>query len=109
MKLIHPLFLVTIILIVISFSLSTNAVAEDNTCFLQSRDAPLYIVVYDVFPSETTGKLIWSGVIKGEQQIVLKSNYGRFYYEYSTEPESHTSMVRGFVRSCKDSEIVEVP
>jgi hypothetical protein len=95
--------------IIIAVVLTTNAFSEDNTCYLQSTTAELNILVYDVLPSQTIGKLIWEGVLKGEQKILLKSNFGRFFYEYSTNPEAYTSMVRGFVRPCKDGETVLVP
>ena len=40
---------------------------------------------------------------------VLTSTYGRFYYNYSTDPESNTAMISGIVRFCKDGEIHNLP
>jgi hypothetical protein len=86
-----------------------NAISEDYTCYLESRIADLHISVYNVFPAGTVGKRTWKGVIKEEEQILLKSRFGRIYYEYSTNPEVQSSMVKGLVRSCRDNKTVIVP
>jgi len=109
MRLIHRIFSVMFMVGIFSILLPTKAVSEENSCYLQSNFAELHIIVYDVDPSETIGGLIWEGIIKEGQRITIKSNFGRFFYEYSKDTESINSMVRGFVRWCKNGETVDVP
>lgn len=86
-----------------------KAISEENSCYLQSNFNELHIIVYEVYPSETIGELIWKGIIKEGQRITIKSNFGRFFYEYSQDTESVNSMVRGIVRWCKNGATVDVP
>ena len=89
--------------------LPQKAFSEDNTCRIRSRTPALYIVFYDIHPDGARGRLLWQGEIEAQQPVILKSNYGRFYYQYSTNPDDRTSLIGGIIQFCKDGETVEVP
>ena len=109
MRLIYRILSVMLMVSIFSILLPVKAISEENSCYLQSNFAELHIIVYDVDPSETIGNLIWKGIIKEGQRINIKSNFGRFFYEYSKDTEPINSMVTGFVRWCKNNETVDVP
>jgi len=110
MKGTHQVCLIAFIAIIFAAFLSVpDALSEDNTCRIKTGGPYLFVNVYDVFPNENPGKLIWQGELKQNQQVLLTSTYGRFYYNYSTDPESNTAMISGIVRFCKDGEIHNLP
>jgi hypothetical protein len=109
MKYIHPFLSVFLMVNVLALNYAANAISEDNTCYLKAKTANLHVSVYEFLPAGTIGKQILKGVLKKDQQILLKSKYGKIYYEYSTEPEGHSSMAMGFIRSCKEKEIFLLP
>ena len=109
MKYIHPFLSVMVIAIFLVLAYTKNAIAEDNTCNLKSNTATLHISVYNVLPAGTIGLRIWQGIVKQDEQVLLKSKYGRIYYEYSTNPEAYSSNLMGYIRSCMDKEIFSLP
>jgi len=109
MRLFHRIFSILLVTGIFSILLPTIAISEKNSCHLQTNFTELHIIVYDVDPSETIGNLIWKGVIKKGQRVTIKSNYGRFFHEYSQDTEPVNSMVRGIVRWCQNGAIVDVP
>ena len=109
MKYIHPFLSCMLMVPFLVFVLIDNAISEDNICYLKSNTANLQVSVYEFLPAGTIGKQILKGVLKKDQQILLKSKYGKIYYEYSTEPEGHSSVAMGFIRSCKEKEIFLLP
>ena len=109
MKYIHPFLSCMLMVPFLVFVLIDNAISEDNICYLKSNTANLHVSVYEFLPAGTIGKQILKGVLKKDQQILLKSKYGKIYYEYSTEPEGHSSVAMGFIRSCKEKEIFLLP
>ena len=95
--------------IIFSLILPEKAISEDNTCYLQSRIAELHVSVYNVVPEGTVGIRIWKGVLKEEQPVLLESRFGRIFYEYNTNPDVYSSMVKGLIRYCRNGETVLVP
>jgi hypothetical protein len=109
MKHIHQFLFICFLVASIALVLPKNAISEDNTCYLDSSIEKLHISIYNVIPAGTIGILIWKGQLKQNQQILLKSKFGRIYYEYSTNPEASSSMIKGLIRSCKEGETVVLP
>ena len=109
MKLFYRILSILLMVGILSILLPAKAISEENSCYLQTNFTELHIIVYEVYPSETVGELIWKGIIKEGQRITIKSNYGRFFYEYSQDTESVNSMVRGIVHWCSNGAIVDVP
>ena len=109
MKHSHPCLFVSFMVALLTLVFPGTAISEDNTCYLQSRIAELHTSVYNVVPEGTPGIRIWKGVLKEEQPVLLESRFGRIFYEYNTNPDVYSSMVKGLVRSCKNGETVIVP
>ena len=109
MKLIHPCLSVIFMVALLALASPDMAISEDNTCYLQTRIAELHISVYNVVPEGTAGMRIWKGVLKEEPPVLLESRFGRIFYEYNTNPDVYSSMVKGLVRSCKNGETILVP
>ena len=92
-----------------AFLLPQESYSKDNTCRIMTNVPTLYIAFYDIHPDEGRGKLLWQGELEAQQPVLMQSNYGRFYYQYSTNPDDRTSLINGVIRFCKDGETVEVP
>ena len=91
------------------FVLIDNAISEDNICYLKSNTANLHVSVYEFLPTGTIGRRILNRVLEEDQRILLRSEYGKIYYEYSTDPEPQSSVAIGFIRSCKEKETLILP
>ncbi len=109
MKHIHPCVSVILMVALLALVSPGKAISEDNTCYLQSRIAELHISVYNVVPEGTVGIRIWKGVIKEEQPVLLESRFGRIFYEYNTNPDVYSSMIKGLIHYCRKGETVLVP
>ena len=109
MKHTHQFLSVILVVASVALVLPKNAISEDNTCYLDSSIEELHISIYNVIPAGTIGILIWKGQLKQNQQVLLKSKFGRIYYEYSTNPQAYSSKIKGLIRSCKGGETVVLP
>ncbi len=109
MKNVHPFLSVILMVTLLASVFIKNAISEDNSCYLKSKTANLHASVYNFLPADTIGILIWKGVLKEDQQVLLKSKFGRIYYEYNTKPEVYSSMEMGFIGSCKEKETFLLP
>jgi len=109
MKYLHPFLSVILMVTLLSLVFIENAISEDNTCYLKSKTANLHVSVYNFLPAGTIGIVIWKGVLKEDQQVLLKSKFGKIYYEYGTNPEAYSSTAMGFIGSCKERETFLLP
>ena len=109
MKFVHPFLFVILMFTLLALVFIENAISEDNTCYLKSKTANLHVSVYNFLPAGTIGIRIWQGVLKEDQQVLLKSKFGRIYYEYNAKPEAYSSMEMGFIGSCKEKETFLLP
>ena len=109
MKHIHPCLSVIFMVALPASVFPGKAISEDNTCYLQSRVAKLHISVYNVVPDGNIGIQIWKGVLKEEQPVLLESRFGRIFYEYNTNPEVYSSMIKGLIHYCRQGDTVRVP
>ena len=94
---------------VLALNYAANAISEDNTCYLKAKTANLHVSVYEFLPTGTIGRRILNRVLEEDQRILLRSEYGKIYYEYSTDPEPQSSVAMGFIRSCKEKETLILP
>ena len=106
---IHPYLSVIFVVALLALVSPGKAISEDNTCYLRSRIAELHVSVYNVVPEGTAGIRIWMGVLKEGQPVLLESRFGRIFYEYNTNPDVYSSMVKGLIRYCRNRETVLVP
>jgi hypothetical protein len=106
---IHPCLSVIFMVALLALVSPGKAISEDNTCYLRSRIAELHVSVYNVVPEGTVGIRIWKGVLKEGQPVLLESRFGRIFYEYNTNPDVYSSMVKGLIRYCRNGETVLVP
>ena len=81
----HICFIALIALIFATIFPASVAIAEDNTCSIETQFPELFVNVYDAHPNGKPGIIIWQGSLKQNQQVQLKANYGRFYFNYSTD------------------------
>jgi len=109
MKNVHPFLSVILLVSLLAFVFIENAISEDNTCYLKSKTVNLHVSVYNFLPAGTIGVQIWKGVLKEDQQVLLKSKFGKIYYEYGNNPEAYSSMAMGFIGSCKERETFLLP
>jgi hypothetical protein len=100
---------VILVFFVVNFLLLSDAISEDNTCRIRCTVPELFIIVRDIHPDQGRGRVLWSGELQAQQQVLLKSTHGRFYYDYSTNPKATTSLAAGTIQFCKDGETVDVP
>ena len=105
----HICFFALIALISVVILQAPDAISEDNTCSIGTQFPELFINVYDVHPNGKPGIIIWQGRLKQNQQVQIKANYGRFYYNYSADPTLQTAMISGIVLFCKDGEVINIP
>jgi len=109
MKYMNPFISVILMVTLLSLVFIENAISEDNTCYLKSETANLHVSEYNFLPAGTIGNVIWKGVIKEDQQILLKSKFGRIYYEYSINPKADSPVEMGFIQSCTEKETILLP
>ena len=109
MKYIHPFLSAILMVTLLSLVFIENAISEDNTCYLISKTANLHVSVYNFLPAATIGIMIWKGVLKEDQQVLLKSKFGKIYYEYATNPETNSPIEMGFIQSCTEKETILLP
>ena len=100
---------VILVFSIVNFLFLSDAISEDNTCSIRCIVPELFIIVQDIHPDQGRGKVLWSGELEAQQQIVLKSTHGRFYYDYSTDLKARTALAAGTIQFCKDGETVDVP
>ena len=105
----HISCIALIALFLVVFLTALEAEAEDNTCSIKSQAAGLFVNVYNVNPDGKPEDLIWQGKMELSEEVRLKSRYGRFFFNYSTDPAAYNSMISGMVLFCKNAEVVNIP
>lgn len=91
------------------FLLPPDAIAENHTCYITSTDPNFFFNVYDVMPAGNRVNHIWRGKIKEGQRALIKTRYGRFYYDYIVDTDSQTAPLSGVVLLCNNGELISVP
>ena len=105
----HSCLTAIIVPLIIAITPAPNAIAQDHSCKIKSRVEQLFIIFYDVYPDGNWGKLIWQGNLKFGQQVDLKSEFGRFFFRYKTEPGTQTDLINGVIRFCRNNETIPLP
>ena len=105
----HNRLTAIIVLLVFAIIPAPNVIAQDHTCKIKPRVEQLFIIFYDVYPDGNWGKLIWQGNLKFGQQVNLKSEFGRFFYRYKTEPDTQTDLINGVIRFCRNGDSFSLP
>ena len=98
-----------IVLAIVAAIPARYAIAQEHSCKVRSRIEQLFVIFYDVYPDGNWGKLIWQGKLKAGQQVELKSEFGRFFYRYKTEPDAQTDLINGVIRFCRNGESMGLP
>jgi hypothetical protein len=100
---------VMIVLLVSGTCPAPDAIAQDYSCKIRSEVTQLFTIVYEVHPDGNPGKLLWQGTLKNGQQNELKSEYGRIFYRYKTDPDAQSEVINGVNRFCRNGEIINLP
>jgi hypothetical protein len=100
---------IIMLLFIIANIPAPNVIARDHSCQISTREDHLFIIFYDVYPDGNWGKLIWQGSLKFGQQVKLKTEFGRFFYRYKTDPNAQTDLINGIIRFCRDRQSIDLP
>ena len=89
--------------------LQPDAIAENHTCYITSTNPNFFFSFYDVMPAGNRVNLIWRGKINEGQQALIKTQYGRFYFDYIVDTDAQTSPIGGVVLLCNNGELISLP